>query len=143
MYTFTDTAAHQSNGLVERRIGLLNKKVISCLLRCGMPHYLWVEAYLHVPHTQNLLPRHALLNREPRFDGNKRKLTDVMKLDNQVSDFRRCVPYLLCYGDVSEEAFGLLVDQVRHFGVRVVAYPHRDEIKHLDVRGVIGFLMGQ
>ena len=94
MHTFTDTAAHQSNGLVERRIGLLNKGVRSCLLRStsGLPHYLWVEAYLHVANAQNLLPIHALLNRETRLNGKKRKLGDVTELEDQVSDFRLCVP---------------------------------------------------
>ena len=50
VHTFTDTAAHQSNGLVERRIGLLNTVVRSCLLRSGLPHYIRVEAYLHIAH---------------------------------------------------------------------------------------------
>ena len=95
MHTFTDTAAHQSNGLVESRVGLLNKAVRSCLLRSGLPHYLWVEVDLHVAHAQSLLPSHALLNRETRFQGRKRKLADIMDLENQVSDFRRCVPYCI------------------------------------------------
>ena len=43
---------------------------------------------------------------------------------------------------MSEEAFGLLVDQMRPFGVRFVAYPWRDNLKHLDAHGVIGFFMG-
>ena len=43
---------------------------------------------------------------------------------------------------MSEEAFGLLVEQIRPFGVRVVAYPRRDDLKHLEARGVIGFSMG-
>ena len=60
---------------------------------------------------------------------------------DQVSDFCRCVPYLLYYGDVSEEAFGLLVEEMRPFGVRVVAYPRRNDLKHLEARGVIGFFM--
>ena len=85
-----------------------------------------------------LAASHALFNRE----GKKRKLADMMDLENQVSDFRRCVPYLLYYGDVSEEAFGLPVDQMRPFGVRIVAYPRRDDLKHLQARGVIGFFMG-
>ena len=142
MNTFTDTAVHQSNGLVERRIGLLNTGVRSCFLRSGLPHYLWVEAYLHVAQAQNLLPSHALLNRETCLNGKKRKLTDVTELKDQVSDFRRYVPYLLYYGDVSEEAFGLLVEHMTPFGVRVVAYPRRDDLKHLEARGVIGFFMG-
>ena len=49
---------------------------------------------------------------------------------------------LLYYQDVSEEAFGLLIDQMRPFGIRVVAYPRRDYLKHLETRGVIGFFMG-
>ena len=142
VHTFTDTAAHQSNVLVERRIGLLNTGVRSCLLHSGLPHYLSVEAYLYVAHAQNLLPSHALLNRETRLNGKKRKLADVTELEDQVSDFRSCVPYLLYYRDVSEEAFGLLVEEMRPFGVRVVAYPRRDDLKHLEARGVIGFFMG-
>ena len=43
---------------------------------------------------------------------------------------------------MSEEAFGLLVEQTRLFGVRVVPYPRRDDLKHLEARGVIGFFMG-
>ena len=62
----------------------------------------------------------------------------MTELEDQVSDFRRCVPYLLYYGDVSEEAFGLLVEQMRPFWVRVVAYPRRDDLKHLEARGVMG-----
>ena len=43
---------------------------------------------------------------------------------------------------MSEEAFGLLVDQMRPFGVRFVACPRRDDLKHLEARGVIGFFVG-
>ena len=43
---------------------------------------------------------------------------------------------------MSEEAFGLLVEQMWPFGVRVVAHPRRDDLKHLEARGVIGFFMG-
>ena len=42
---------------------------------------------------------------------------------------------------MSEEAFGLVVEQMRPFGVRVVACPRRDDLKHLEARGVIGFFM--
>ena len=31
---------------------------------------------------------------------------------------------------------------MRPFGVRVVAYPRRDELKYLEARGVVGFFMG-
>ena len=37
---FTHTAAHLSDGVVEWRIGLLNKEARSCFLRNGLPHYL-------------------------------------------------------------------------------------------------------
>ena len=80
MQTFIDTVAHQANTLIERRIGLLNIGVRSSLLRSGLPHYLWVEAYFHVAHAQNLLPNHALLNRETRLNGKKRKLADVTEV---------------------------------------------------------------
>ena len=66
----------------------------------------------------------------------------MTELEDQVSDFRRCVLYLLYHVDLSEEAFGLLVEQMRPFGVRVIAYPRRDDLKHLEARGVIGFFMG-
>ena len=66
----------------------------------------------------------------------------MTELEDQVSDFRRCVPDLVYYGDVSEEAFGLPVEQMRPFGVRVVAYTQRDDLKHLEARGVISFFMG-
>ena len=112
------------------------------MLHSGLPHYLWVEAYLHVAHAQNLLPRQALLNCETHWNGKKSKLADVMEIDNQVCDFRCCVPYLLYYNDVSEEAFGLLVEQMRQFGVRVVAYTRRDDITYLEACGVKGFFMG-
>ena len=46
------------------------------------------------------------------------------------------------YADVSEEAFGLPEDQIIPFGARVVAYPRRDDLKHLEARGSIGFFMG-
>ena len=44
---------------------------------------------------------------------------------------------LLYYGDVSEEAFGLLVEQTRPFGGRVVAYPQRGDLTHLEARVLI------
>ena len=50
----------------------MNKGVRSCLLRSGLPYYLWVEAYLHVAHAQSLLPCHALLKSETRLEGNQR-----------------------------------------------------------------------
>ena len=98
--------------------------------------------YITTAGIRTLLRSHAMLKRETHLNGKKRKLADVMELDDPVQIFRRCVVHLMYYEDVSEEAFGLLVDQMRPFGVSVVAYPRRDDLKHLDARGLIGFFMG-
>ena len=50
VHTFSDTAAHQSNGVAERRIGLLTTCIRSCLLRNCLPHTLWVQAAMQVAH---------------------------------------------------------------------------------------------
>ena len=50
VHTFSDTAAHQSNGVAERRIGQLTTGIRSCLLRSCLPHHLWMEAAMHVAH---------------------------------------------------------------------------------------------
>ena len=105
------------------------------MLRSGFPRYLWVGANLHVAQAQNSLPSHLLLNPETRLEGRKGKLADVMELENQVSDVCHCVTYLLYYNDLSEEAFGLLIEEMRPFGIRVVAYPRRDDLKHLETCG--------
>ena len=62
-----------------------------------------------------------------------------MELENL--RFSPVCPLLYCE-DVSEQAFGLLLDQMRPFGVRIFVYPRRDDLKHLEARGVIGFSMG-
>ena len=60
MHTFTDRAEHESNGLVERKIGMLNEAVRAALLASDMPAYLWPEVYMAMCHTQNLVPSSAL-----------------------------------------------------------------------------------
>ena len=57
-------------------------------------------------------------------------------------DIRRCIPYLLYYGDVTDDEFRLLVQQMRPFGVQVIVYPRRASLQHLEERGLMGYFMG-
>ena len=60
LHNFTDRAQHESNGLVERKIGMLNEAVRAALLASDLPAYLWPEVYMTMSHTQNLVPSSAL-----------------------------------------------------------------------------------
>ena len=60
IHTFTDRAQHQSNGLVERKIGQLNESTHAALLASDLPAYLWPEVYMAMCHTQNSVPSGAL-----------------------------------------------------------------------------------
>ena len=60
VHTFTDRAQHESNGLVERKIGMLNEAVRAALLANDLPAYLWPEVYMATCHAQNLVPSSAL-----------------------------------------------------------------------------------
>ena len=60
VHTFTDRAQHDSNGLVERKIGILNEAVRAALFTSDLPAYLWPEVYMAMCHTQNLVPSSAL-----------------------------------------------------------------------------------
>ena len=60
VHTFTDRAQHEPNGLVERKIGMLNEAVRAALLASDLPAYLWPEVYMAMCHTQNLVPSSAL-----------------------------------------------------------------------------------
>ena len=60
IHTFTDRAQHQSNGLVERKIGQLNDSTRAALLASDLPAYLWPDMYMAMCHTQNIVPRSAL-----------------------------------------------------------------------------------
>ena len=60
VHTFTDRAQHQSNGLVERKIGMLTEAVRAALLASDLPAYLLPEVYMATCHTQNLVPSSAL-----------------------------------------------------------------------------------
>ena len=142
VHTFSDTAAHQSNGVAERRIGQLTTGIRSRLLRSCLPHTLWVEAAMHVAHAQNLLPTQTLLNRESGTTSKERQYTDLEELTRLAPDIRRCIPYLLYYGDVTDDTFRLLVQQMRPFGVQVIVYPRRASVQHLEERGIMGYFMG-
>ena len=74
---------------------------------------------MHVAHAQNLLPTQTLLNRESGTTSKERQFTDNEELTRLAPDIRRFIPYLLYYGDVNDEAFRLLVQQMRPFGVPV------------------------
>ena len=61
-HTFTDRprAQHESNVLVERKIGQLNESMRDALLASNLPAYLWPEVYMAMCHTQNVVPSSAL-----------------------------------------------------------------------------------
>ena len=142
VHTFSDTAARHSNGVAERRIGQLTTGIRSCLLRSCLPHTLWVEAAMHVAHAQNLLPTLTLLNRESGTTSRKRQYTDLEELAHLAPDIRRCNPYLLYHGDVTDDMFCLLIQQMRQFGVQVLVYPRRASLQHLEESGIMGYFMG-
>ena len=140
--TFSDTAAHQSNGVAERRIGQLTTGIRSCLLRTCLPHTSWMEAAMHVGHAQNLLATQTLLNRESGTTSKEQQYTELEELTRLAPDIRRCIPYLLYYGDDTDKEFRLLVHQMRLFGVQVIVYPRRSSLQHLEERGLMGYFMG-
>ena len=55
VHIFTDWAQHQYNGLVERKIGLLNEAVRSSLHAGDLPAYLLPEVHIAMCHTKNLV----------------------------------------------------------------------------------------
>ena len=97
---------------------------------------------MHVAHAQNLLPTQTLLNRESGTTTKDRKHTDLDELTRLAPDIRRCIPYLLYYGDVTDDEFRLLVQQMRPFGVQGIVYPRRASLQHLEERGLMGYFMG-
>ena len=60
IHTFTDRAQHESNGLVERKIGQLNESTRAALLASDLPDCLWPEVYMAMCHTQNMVHSSAL-----------------------------------------------------------------------------------
>ena len=138
VHIFLDTAAPQSNGVGERRIGQLTTGIRSCLFRKCLPHHLWVEAPTHVAHARNLLPSQMMLTCESGINIKKRQQSKVDVLSYLAPDMQRCFPYLKYYGDVTDDTFRLLVQRMCPFGVQVIAYPRRTSVHHLEERGVMG-----
>ena len=60
IHTITDTAQHESNGLVERKIGILGESVRAAMTCSNLPAHLSPEVYMAMCHTQNLTPSSAL-----------------------------------------------------------------------------------
>ena len=83
-----------------------------------------------------------LHNRESGTTSNERQYTDLEELTRLAPDIQRCGPYLLYYGDVTDDTFRLLVQQMRPFGVQVTVYPRRASLHHLEERGLMGYCMG-
>ena len=52
------------------------------------------------------------------------------------------VPYLVFYRDVTDEQFQQLVSQLKPWGVPVLVYHRRANMRHLDTRGQKGSYMG-
>ena len=59
IHTFTYRAQHQSNGLVERKIGQL-ESTRAALLTIDLPANLWPDVYMAMCYTQNIVPSSAL-----------------------------------------------------------------------------------
>ena len=80
-HTFTDRAQHQSNGLVERKIGQLNESTRAALLANDLPAYQWPEVYMAMCHIQNIVPSSAL-QRELKKE-KKEQLEKKVKRDGE------------------------------------------------------------
>ena len=52
------------------------------------------------------------------------------------------IPYLVFYRDVTDEQFLQLVNQLKPWGVPVLVYHRRNNMRHLETRGQKGFYMG-
>ena len=52
------------------------------------------------------------------------------------------IPYLVFYLDVIDENFQQLVSQLKPWGVPLLVYDRRDNMRHLETRGQKGFYMG-
>ena len=160
IHTFTDRAQHQSNGLVERKIGQLNESTRATLLANDLPAYLWPEVYMAMCHTQNIVPSSAL-QRELKKE-KKDQLEKKVKKDGEEGStpgeqgdaaaqaaaeslevpVRDMIPYLVFHRGTSDEYFKQLVGQLKPWGVPLFVYHRRDNMRHLDTRSQKGFYMG-
>ena len=155
--TFTDRAQHESNGLVERKIGQLNESTRAALLASDLPAYLWPEVYMAMCHTQNMVPSSALqweLKKKEQLKKKGEKSSGKGKsapgetgeakaaAEPVEAPFRDMIPYLVLFRDVTDEQFQQLVNQLKPWGVPVLVYHRRNNMRHLDTRGQKGFYMG-
>ena len=74
---WTGTGEHKSNGLVERKIGLLSRMMRQCMLPSGLTGRLWPEAAQAMVHAMNHVPSTTLI-------GNRRKTYVEERLDSWV-----------------------------------------------------------
>ena len=160
IHTFTDTAQHQSNGLVERKIGQLKESTRAALLASDLPAYLWHEVYMAMCHTQNIVPSSALLwelkkekkeqlEKQTKKDGEEGSTPGEQgdaaaqpAADSLEVPVRDMIPYLAFHRDVTDEYFKQLVGQLKPWGVPVFVYHRRDNMRHLETRSQKGFYMG-
>ena len=111
----------------------------------------------HMCHTQNMVPSSAL-QRElkkkeqqkkteekpsgegdsaPGETGEAKAAAEPVELPD-----RDMIPYLVFYRDVTDEQFQQLVSQLKPWGVPLLVYHRRDNMRHLDTWGQKGFYMG-
>ena len=128
VHTFTDRAQHESNGLVERKIGQLNESTGAALLASDLPAYLWAEVYMPMCHTQNIVPSSAL-QRELKKKQQQKKKEEKPSEEGYLSPgetgeakataepvelpVRDMIAYLVFYRDVTDEQFQQLVSQLK------------------------------
>ena len=155
-------APHESNGLVERKIGQSNESTRASLLASDLPAYLWPEVYMALCHTQNIVLS-SVLQRElkkkkeheekwrnqeeaaggegksaPREQGEAKAKAAA---ESPIPD-RDMIPYLVFYRDVTEEQFQQLVSLLKPWGVPVLVYHRRDNMHQPETRGQKEFYMG-
>ena len=141
IHTFTDRAQHQSNGLVERKIGQLNESTRAALLPSDLPAYLWPEVYMAMCHTQNTVPSSALQRQLKKEK--KEQLEKKVKKDGEEGStpgeqgdaaaeaaaeslevpVRNMIPYLALHRDTSDEYFKQLVGQLKPWGTSLCVPP--------------------
>ena len=134
IHTSTDKAQHQSNGLVERKIGQLNESTRAALLASDLPAYLWLQVYMAMCHTQNIVPSSALqreLKKEKKeqLEKNAQKEGEEGSTPGEQGDaeaqaaaeslevpVRDMIPYLAFHSGTSDEYFKQLVGQLKPWG---------------------------
>ena len=155
-------AQHESNGLVERKIGQLNESTRAALLASDLPAYLWPEVYMAMCHTQNIVPSSAL-QRELKKKEQQKKKDQQKKEEKSLGEgnsalgetreatataepvelpVRNMISDLVFYRNVTDEQFQQLVSQLKPWGVPVLVFHRRDNMLHLETRGQKGFYMG-